>query len=202
MKRVLEWIMAKIFHRDTVSAAVGIVDGVQRLVQIAYKVDEVTDGFGPLQRIGGLVLKDSALLFNGARHASFRTAVLTQLSLVFPPRNIDVMPGAVLAFVAHVIRPCRGIHHEVGCRIATPASQFRIDGALAKKFLDHLLSFRCQVLLRDCGHGLMTLAPPRLGSRRSEQAQEADSNPSCKPWRVGKSPQVTSHGSTIPIFRR
>ena len=102
--------MAKVFHRHTVSAVVGIVDGVQRLVQIAYKVNEVTDGFSALQRIGGLVFQDCALLFDGARHTSFRAAVLVQLTLVLPSRNIDVMPGTILALVAHIIRPGRGLH--------------------------------------------------------------------------------------------
>src|SRR5713101_2085301 len=124
------------------------------------------------------VLKDSALLFDGARHTSFRAAVLVQLTLVLPSRNIDVMPGTVLALVADVIGPGRGIHHQVCRRIAAPASQFRIDGVLAKKFQDHLPSFRRQVLLCNRRYGLMTLAPPGLGSRRSKQARKhANHNP-------------------------
>src|SRR5216683_296344 len=135
MERIRERVMAKILHRDAVSAVVGIVDGVQRLMQIPYKVNDVTDGFSALQRIGGLVLKDSALLFDAARHTSFRAAVLVQLTLVLPSRNIDVMPGTVLALVADVIGPGRGIHNQVCSRIAAPASQFCIDGILSQQFL-------------------------------------------------------------------
>src|SRR5260370_8214565 len=116
--------MAKIFHRHAVSAVVGIVDGVQRLMQIPYKVNDITDGFSALQRIGGLVLKDSALLFDGARHTSFRAAVLVQLTLVLPSRNLDVMPGTVLALVSDVIAPRRTTHPHAPHRLATPPCSF------------------------------------------------------------------------------
>src|SRR6266852_1765789 len=96
MERVEERFMAKIFHRHTVSAVVGIGDGMQRLMQIADKMDEVADRFGTLQGIGGLVFQDGALLFDCTRYTSLRTAISVQLPLVLPPRNIDVMPGTVL----------------------------------------------------------------------------------------------------------
>src|SRR5438094_4450388 len=100
MERIGQWLMAKILHRHAISAVVCIGDGVQRLMHVADKVDEVTDRFGALQRIGGLILQNGALLFDGARHASFGAAELRQIALVFAARNIDVMPWTVLALVA------------------------------------------------------------------------------------------------------
>src|SRR5260370_17459637 len=85
MERIHERLVAEVLHRHAVSAVVGIVDGVQRLMQIADKVDKGTDGFGALQRIGGLVLQDSALLFLGGRPASFRAPVTPPVSFVLPP---------------------------------------------------------------------------------------------------------------------
>ncbi len=75
MERIEKRFMVKIFHRDTISAVVGIGDGMQWLMQIGDKMDEIPYCFGALQGIGGLIFKDGALLFDGARHASFGTAV-------------------------------------------------------------------------------------------------------------------------------
>src|SRR6266581_3951110 len=82
MERIEKRFMVKIFHRHTVCAVVGIGDGMQWLMQIAYKMDEIAYCFGAFQGIGGLIFQDGALLFDGARHASFRTAVPVKLSLV------------------------------------------------------------------------------------------------------------------------
>src|SRR5260370_359766 len=76
MQRVGERVMAKIFRWHAVSAVVGIIDGVQRLVQISDKMDEVADCFRALRRISGLVFQDGALLLDGARHTAVGAAVL------------------------------------------------------------------------------------------------------------------------------
>src|ERR1700739_3932350 len=110
MQEVGERLMVKIFHRYAISAVISVGDGVQRLMHVADKMDKVAYRFGSLQRIGGLVFQDGALLFNRARHASFRAAVFRQVSLVLAPRYVDVMPWAVLALVAHIVRPGGGIH--------------------------------------------------------------------------------------------
>src|SRR6266576_5571825 len=136
-------------------------------MHIADKMDQVAYRFGALHWIGGAVFQDGALLFDRAGHTSLRTAVSVQIPLVFPPRNIDVMPGPVLALIAHSIRPGRSIHQQVRRRIATPASQLRIDGVFTKKLLDQLARFSCQVLLRNPGHRLVTLATPGLGRGRA-----------------------------------
>src|SRR6266446_320023 len=101
MESVGERFMAKIFHRRTISAVVCVGDGMQRLVHIADKMDEVANRFGALKRIGGLVFQDGTLLFDRVRHTSLRTAVHVQFTVMLPPRNIDVMPGSVLALVAY-----------------------------------------------------------------------------------------------------
>src|SRR5882672_12008892 len=106
MESVGERFVAKIFHRRTISPIVGVGDGMQRLMHIADKMDEVAYRFGALQGIGGLVFQDGALLFDRAGDASISATELVQRPLVFPPRNIDVMPGSVLALVAYIIRPC------------------------------------------------------------------------------------------------
>src|SRR5260370_18281545 len=93
--------MEKIFHRHAVPAAVGVVDGMQRLMHIADKVDEVADRFGALYEIGGLVFQDGPLLFDRPRHASFGTAGFVQLSLLLPTMNIGVIPRPFLPLVAH-----------------------------------------------------------------------------------------------------
>src|SRR6267143_2892989 len=162
MESVGARFVAKIFHRHTISPVVGVGDGMQRLMHIADKMDEVAYRFSALKRIGGLVFQDGALLFDRARHTSLWTAVSVQFTVTFPPRNIDVMPGSVLALVAYIVRPCRGIYHQVRRSIPTPASQLRIHRVVAKKLLNELPPFGGQMLLRNQGHGLMTFATPRL----------------------------------------
>src|SRR5258707_7921800 len=63
MLRVKKRLVTKILHRHTVSAVVGIGDGVKRLMHVPDKMNEVADGFGALQGIGRLVFSYGALLF-------------------------------------------------------------------------------------------------------------------------------------------
>src|ERR1700687_791676 len=173
-ERVEERFMAKIFHRHAVSAVVGIGDGMQRLMQIADKMDEVAYRFGALQGIGGLVFQDGGLLFDCTRHTSLRTAISVQLPLMFPPRNIDVMPGTVLALIAHIVRPCRGIYHEVRRGIAAPAPQLRIHWVVAKNLLNKWPRFGGQMLFCNQGYGLVTFTTPCV-SGRSGKYQKLES---------------------------
>jgi hypothetical protein len=80
-------------------------------MHIADKVDQVPYGLGALQRVGKPILQDGALLIDRARHAAFRAAVLIQRALVLPQWNVNVVPWAVVAFVAHIIRPCGRVRH-------------------------------------------------------------------------------------------
>ena len=111
----------KIFHWNAVSAIVAIVDEVQRLVHVACKVNEIANGFGAFHWISRLVFQYSALFIDCSRHTSVAATVLLQRAFVRSPRNVDVMPGAIVPLVAHVIRPRRSIHHEVRSSIAAPA---------------------------------------------------------------------------------
>src|SRR5260370_2370220 len=97
---------------------------MQRLMHIADEMNEVAYRFSALQRIGGLLFQDGALFFNRARHTSFGAAVAVQLPLVFPPWNIDVIPGTILALVAHITRPARSLHYpRIVCH-APPDAHF------------------------------------------------------------------------------
>ena len=179
MESVGERLVAKIFHRHAVSAVVGIGDGVQRLVHIAHKVDEITYRFGAFQGIGGLVFQDGTLLFNSARHTSLPTAVSAQIPLMFLPRNVDVVPRTVLALIAHIIRPCRRIHHQIRRGIPAPAFQLRIDGVVAKKLLQPVAalpasgaSLRSRLRSRDLCNP-MPWRVERLLSGARERLEEA-----------------------------
>src|SRR5580704_13174213 len=95
-----ERVVMKVLHGNAVAAIVGIVGGVQGLVHVADKMDQVADRFGALHRIGRGVLQDGALRFNCASHATLGAAVFVQRTLLFSSWDINVMPGAVVALVA------------------------------------------------------------------------------------------------------
>jgi len=103
----------------------------------------------PLQLVGRLILQDSALLPDRARDAAFAAAVLVQRALMLPQGNINVMPWTVVAFIAHIIRPCGSIHHQIHRRVAAPALEFRVDGIIGEDLLHHLPRFQSKALFRD-----------------------------------------------------
>src|SRR5215472_5090147 len=49
MLRIELRLVMQIFHRNAISAVVAIVDDMERLVQIADKMNEVADGLGAFQ---------------------------------------------------------------------------------------------------------------------------------------------------------
>src|SRR5229473_2934850 len=193
--------MVKILHRDAISTVISIGDGVQWLMQVADKVGEVAYRFGTLHWICGLVFQDGVLFFDRTRYASFCAAVLRQISLVLAPGNVDVVPGAVFALVAHIVGPSRGIHQQVRRTIAAPAPEFWIDRIVTQKLLDHLARLRRQVFLCNQGHRLMPFATPCLGRLRREQpTQRTDCNARSESSSVANSPPVTSHELSFPCL--
>src|SRR5439155_1402580 len=72
--RIEARFMAKVFHGHAITAVVGVGDGMERLMHIADKVDEVADRFATLGGISGLVFQNGALFFDCARHAAFGAA--------------------------------------------------------------------------------------------------------------------------------
>jgi len=145
---------------------------MQRLVQVTDKMNEVAEGFGALQGFGGFVFQNDAQLFDRARHAAVGAAVFRQKSFVFSPRDINVMPGAVMAFIAHVIGPGGSIHEQVIRGVATPALEFGINGILAEQLLDQLPCFGYEMFLCNERDRLVALATPGARCRCCEHANQ------------------------------
>jgi len=127
-------------------------------MHVADKMNEVADGFGALQGIGGLVFQYGALLFDGAGHAAFGAAVFAQVPLVLPARNIDVVPGTIFAFVAHVIGQVEASTSRSVVELPHQRFSFGSIGLVAHKFLEKLLGFRRQVVFCDQSDSLMAFA--------------------------------------------
>src|SRR5882724_12133209 len=134
-------------------------------MHVADEVDQVPYRLGALQGVGRLVLQDGALLLDRARHTALAAAVLVQRALMLPEGNIDVVPWAVVAFIAHIIRPCGRIHHQIHRRVAAPALELRVDGTIGEDLLHHLPRFRSEAFFRDQSYRLMTLAAPGMTGR-------------------------------------
>src|SRR6266446_7261937 len=99
-------------------------------MHVADEVDQVPYSLGALHRVGGFVLQERALLLDRECDTTFSTAIFAERALVFPQRNVNVMPWTVVALIAHIIRPRGRVHHQIGRRVPAPALELRVDGII------------------------------------------------------------------------
>src|SRR5947208_4647552 len=126
MQQIQQRFVMKVFHWDAVSAIVAVVDGVQRLVHVTDKMDEIPDRFRAFYGIRRLIFQNGALLFNRARHAPVRAAVFLDRAFMLSTRNIDVMPRPMVPLGPTIVRPRGSITHPTAMAVDKPELQLRL----------------------------------------------------------------------------
>src|ERR1700759_4660498 len=155
-------LAAEKFKWNTVAAFVVVRRGVQRLMKIADEMNDVAKGFGAFRGLGGFIFENLDLCGEGFVDATFLAAIRSKVAVAarIAARYVDVMPRAVVALRADVIRPRGCVAHWVVDGGATVALELRVGGIFFQQREDEFFCLGREVLFSDQGDGFVALAAP------------------------------------------